>query len=123
MATTTERQRLRMDLGLQPDDAASLSDDIADDIYAEAGEFYADAGSAYAYARVIAIERLMAQAAPQVDYTQNESSEKSSQLTTNYQKLLERWQGKLDKAIALASGSTARFGRTQRIPARRRVGW
>ena len=77
MATETQRVRLRSDIGAT---VASLPDDDADDIFTEAGEKYTDADSITAYTRVLAIRRLMANAAKLTDYTQNESQEKQSQV-------------------------------------------
>lgn len=115
MATETERQRLRMDLGLQATDTTSLSDATADAIYAEADESYSDTSARNAYARVLALERLMAQAVTQVDYTQNETQEKSSQIFSHYEATLTRWQKKLEDAIRLASSGVVRLGQTKRI--------
>lgn len=118
MATETERQRLRLDLGLAADDTTNLPNTLADDIYTEAGESYTDSASLHAYTRVIAISRLMMQAASEVDHTQNESSEKSSQRYAHLAKELEKWQGRLDVAVGATQGSSARFGKPTRRPAR-----
>lgn len=118
MATETERQRLRLDLGLSADDTASLSDAAADAVFGEAAEEYTDVASIKAATRVIALTRLRVAAASSVDYDQNNSSEKASQRFAHLTTLLNEWQGKLDEAIADGRGSGVRSGRTTRKPAR-----
>lgn len=118
MATATERSRLRLDLGLAADDTTSLPDATIDDIFVEAGESYTDGASLLASTRVIALRRLRAQSASAVDYTQNNTTEKASQRFAHLTKLLDEWQKQLDTAVAGARGSSARFGRTTRKPAR-----
>lgn len=107
-----------MDLGLSATDTTNLPDATADALFVEAAESYSDTASILASTRVIAISRLMMQAASEVDHSQNESSEKSSQRYAQLAKELEKWQGRLAVAIAGAGGATARFGRTTRRPAR-----
>lgn len=118
MATESQRQRLRLDLGLAADDTTNLPDATIDDLFDEAGETYTDTASIKAATRVLAIRRLRVQAASQVDYQQNNSSEKASQRFAHLGALLTEWQGYLDEAIAGARTSAARFGRTTRRPAR-----
>jgi hypothetical protein len=118
LATETERQRLRLDLGFAATDTTSLSDPTADAIFEEAGEIYTDAASLLAATRVIAIRRLRAQAASSVDHQQNNSSEKSSQRFAHLTTLLNEWQGKLDEAVIDGRGSGVKSGRTTRKPAR-----
>lgn len=117
MATESQRQRLRLDLGLAADDTTSLPDTTIDDIFSEVEEEYTDAGSIKAATRVLAIQRLRAQAASSVDYTQNNTTEKASQRFSHLGQLLVEWQARLDEATA-ATRSTVRFGRTTRRPAR-----
>lgn len=118
MATELERQRLRLDLGLAATDITNMPDATADALFVEAGESYTDSASILASTRVIAISRLMMQAASEVDHTQNESSEKSSQRYAHLAKELEKWQGRLDMAVGATQGSSARFGKPTRRPAR-----
>lgn len=114
MATETERARLRSDIGA---DSTSLPDATADALFVEAGEMYTEAGPIAAYTRVLAIRRLMANAARLTDYTQNESQEKQSQIFAQLKQLLAFWQGELDDAIAAASTvGAARFGGLRRKP-------
>jgi hypothetical protein len=114
----TANERLRLDIGLEADDIASLPEAEADDIFAEAGESYTDTASIKAATRVIALQRLIAQAATMTNYTQNNTREESGKISDNYVRLLGIWQGYLDAAVAAARGSAARFGRTTRRPAR-----
>lgn len=118
MATTLQRQRLRLDLGFAADDTTSLSDAAADALFVEAGESYTDAASIHAATRVLYISRLLVQAAAEVDYTQNNTQEKASQRFAHLKELLAKWEKKLDDAIVVTTGSAARFGRTTRRPAR-----
>ena len=114
MATETKRSRLRDDIGA---DSTSLPDVAADAIFTEAEETYTDANSITAYTRVLAIRRLMANAAKLTDYTQNESQEKQSQIFAQLKQLLAFWQSELDSAVAAASTiGAARFGGLRRKP-------
>jgi hypothetical protein len=119
MATETERARLRRDTGT---DDVSLDDTAADDIFTEAGEVYTDATSAGAYARVLVINGLIAQAAKVTTYKQNETTENRSDLFKHLQALLDLWQKRLDDAVADADvaslGGGVRFGRVHRKPAK-----
>lgn len=116
MATESQRARLRDDIGA---DTTSLPDADADSIYTEAGERYTSADSIDAYARVVAIRRLMAVAAKQTDYSAGESSEKASQMFAHLRALLALWQDTLDAAEKAASTSgAARFGAKRQKPSR-----
>ena len=116
MSTATER--LRLDLGLAADDTTTLPDLEATDIFSEAGETYTDAASIKASSRVIALYRLMAQAATVTNYTQNASREESGTIFANYARLLALWQGHLADAVISANGGAARFGSMRQKPAR-----
>lgn len=118
MATETDYQRLRLDLGLDIDDQVALSDAKAALIFEEVEEGYTDATSIKAASRVLAINRLMIQAASDVDYIQNNSTEKASQQYAMLEKELLKWQAKLDDAVAGVGSGAARFGRPKRLPAR-----
>jgi hypothetical protein len=107
-----------MDLGFGPDDTTSLSDAAADALFVEAGESYTDAASIHAATRWIYIDRLLMQAAAEVDYTQNETQEKASQRWDHLNTLWLRWRKRLDDALLVVAPSAARFGRTTRRPAR-----
>lgn len=114
MATATERQRLRDDIGAN---SSALSDSDADEIFVEAGETYTDTASATVYTRVIAIRRLLASASRLTSYKQNESSESLSDVFKHLQELLKHWSGEVDEAIRANSGA-ARFGSVRRKPVR-----
>jgi len=121
MATTLEQQRLRMDLGFGPDDTASLSNEVIDDIFLEAGEFLTDSTSVAVNARVISIRRLLMQAANEVDYSKNRTSEKASQRHAQLEKELARWEAKLEQAITAAGDlGVVRSGKPMQQPARLR---
>ena len=119
MATTLEQQRLRMDLGFLPDDTVSLSNEVIDDIFLEAGEQYNDPTSVTVATRVISLRRLLMQAANEVDYQKNRTSEKASQRYAQLAKELERWEAKLEIAEISASESGAvRSGKPMQQPPR-----
>lgn len=119
MATVVDQQRLRMDLGLQPDDTASMSDAVIDAIFVEAGEYYTDPASAAAATRVLSLRRLLMQAANEVDYTKNNSTEKASQRYDHLTKELARWEDILSYVEAISGdGGAVRSGKPQTIPPR-----
>jgi hypothetical protein len=119
MATTVERQRLRMDLGFQPDDVASLSDAAIDAIFVEAGEYYTDPTVIAITTRVISLRRLLMQAANEVDYVANNSTEKASQRYDHLRKELERWEALQEAAEGLAlAGGGVRSGKPVKNPPR-----
>lgn len=116
MATSTERKRLRSDIGATE---ASLPNTEADDIFEEAGEDYTTTAEIKASTRVIAIQRLLASSARLTTYKQNQSSENASDVFKHLEKLLSYWQGELSKSEAV-SQSVVRAGRPRNIP--RRIG-
>lgn len=99
MAEEADFVSLREDTGLSE---TQLDDTKAEAIIAEAETKYpSNADAAFAYARVRALEKSWAKSTEEdVDYTQNEESERLGQRTTNKEKLLKHWQEKLDEAIA-----------------------
>lgn len=101
MADETDYALLREDVGVS---STKLDDTKAAAIFTEAEAKYAsNADAIFAYARVRALEKLWAKSAEEdVDYTQNEESEQLGDRTTNRQKLLTYWQGKLAEATAAA---------------------
>lgn len=118
MATQTERERLRMDLGFQPNDIVSLPDAIIDAIFIEAGELYEDPASALIATRVISLRRLVMQAANEVDYTKNNTTEKASQRYDHLTKEYDRWFRLLAQSEEEASGGSVRSGKPGRTPPR-----
>ena len=99
----TQYQRLRVDVGFAPDDTLSLPDEQIDDAYERANLLYTATTSVEAAARVIVLEQLYAAAVTSTDYTQNNSTEKASQLFDHYGKLLDKWNGALKSAISAAA--------------------
>lgn len=112
MATETQRTRLRADIGANE---TSLPTTEADDIFSQAGESYTAAAAIEAYARVIAIQRLLASSAKLATYRQNQSSENASDVFDHLDKLLTRWEKNLSKATT-GGQSVVKFGRTRSIP-------
>lgn len=98
MPTSAQLVRLRADLGL------AIDADV-DDLFEEAEESYT-AGSSLAYksARLIGIDRLLIQAAKEVDYQQNESQEKASQRFAQLKALRALW---VDDFTSAATGAKA----------------
>lgn len=118
MATATQRTRFWLDTGTT---AAVFSADEVDDMFTEAAETHTDEAAITAYTRVIGIQRLMANAAKLTDYTQNQSTEKQSQVFDHLKGLLSFWKGETDAAEASAAQSAsgnARFGGMRRKPSR-----
>lgn len=116
MATETQRKRLRSDIGAN---SASLPDGEVDDIFTEAGESYTGTAVIKAYTRVIAIRRLLANAAKLTDYTQNASQEKQSQVFKHLKDLLGYWESETATAVSNATtNGAARFGGLRRKPKR-----
>lgn len=118
MAELIDYQRLRMALGLRPDDESQIDNDQAELIFVQAGETYTDAAGITVYTRVLALDSLLMQAANDVDYTQNNTTEKASQRYAMLSKERDKWQKRLEEVIAAARSSAARFGRTKRKPTR-----
>lgn len=119
MATQLEQERLRMDLGFGATDELSLSNDTIDAIFVEAGEYYTDPASILVGTRVLSLRRLLMQAANEVDYTQNRTSEKASQRYKQLENELLRWEGLLEDVLALSGeGGSVRSGKPTQNPPR-----
>lgn len=115
MATEAQlRDRLRRDVGAN---STALSDADADALFEEAGETYSDAASAYAYARVLALQGILASSAKLTSYKQNESSENLSDIFKHLKELLKVWEDKTTDAVAAGGSGAARFGSVRRKPA------
>lgn len=97
MPDATDYARLRRDVGV---DADKLNDTQAQEIFAEAEELYDGPGSILAATRVIALQGFLAEAADEVNYTQNNASENLSDRFKNLEKLLAIWQQRLTDALA-----------------------
>jgi predicted ATP-dependent protease len=119
MATVVQQQRLRMDLGFEPDDLVSLSDATIDAIFVEAGEIYTSPASVEIAARVISLRRLVMQAANEVDYTNNETSEKASQRYSQLTREYDRWFRLLkDAEEEISENGNVRSGKPKQNPPR-----
>lgn len=115
MATDAQlRDRLRRDVGAN---STALSDADADALFEEAGETYSDTASAYAYARVLALQGILASSAKLTSYKQNESSESLSDVFKHLKELLKVWEDKTTDAVAAGGSGAARFGSVRRKPA------
>lgn len=112
MATETQRDRLRGDIGANE---TSLPNTEADAIFVEAAESYSTEAAIKAYTRVIAIQRLLASSAKLTTYRQNLSGENASDVFKHLDMLLDRWERNLTKATA-AGQSVVKSGRTRQIP-------
>lgn len=116
---TPNYESLRKDTG---NTISTLDDAAAQAVFDEAATLYS-AGAVYAGARLLLLlpdwQKATEEAA---DYTQNQESEKLSQIATAKKAYLDYWQGLVDKATALDKvanrPSAVRSGRTRRIPAR-----
>lgn len=111
-------QALRDDTGRTED---TLDDTAAEAKFVQAESLYPTAG-VYAGARVLLLRKDWQDASQQADYTQNEESEKLSQIADAKRALLLYWEGRVTADIAndtLLNGSSAvRSGRSTRKPAR-----
>lgn len=112
---TSSADRLRRDIGASE---AALSDEDAADLIEEAGETYADAATAAAYARVLALQGILASSAKLTSYKQNESTENLSDIFKHVKELLSVWEDKVTEAIDSAGSGAARFGGIRLKPAR-----
>lgn len=116
MATATDYQRLRDDIGAN---STTLSDAEAALIYAEAEETYTDAATIYADVRVIALRRIWASSAKLTSYRQNATTEDLSDVFKHLGQLLNYWEGQREAAVlASSTSSAARFGSMRQKPAR-----
>lgn len=116
MATEAQRSELRLDTGTV---TASLGDTEIDTIYTNAAALYADAASQDAYARIVVFRRLLAQAAPRANYTQNQTREDVAVLFDHYKQMVAYWEGELATATSAASANgMMRWGSMRRNPTR-----
>jgi hypothetical protein len=109
MATATEWQQLRDDLGHS---VTTLSDVEAEALYARA--LTTSPNTVNSTARVLGILQLLGSASKLHDYVQNNSSESASQVFRNLTQLLGIWQNQVAVEATGALPSSARFGRTRR---------
>lgn len=112
MATDLQRERLRADLSADDD---ALSDAEIDDAYTRASDQYGNNTAAVeASARVLVIRQLIAGAAKRADYTQNQSSERRSQVFDHLLALRAIYEGDLQAAL----DTTVEWGGLRRKPTR-----
>jgi len=105
-------ERLRRDVG---EDSSTLSDTDAIEITAEAAELYANLATARVACRVIALLRLTARSARQIDVAEGTDKQTFSQLFTHRKELLDYWQTQLDKAIQNEQSFGTNSGASQSI--------
>lgn len=97
MPTNDQRDAVRFDLDA---DGASLPDSTINMLYSRAeGLHGTNSAAVESQVRLYVVERLWAAAAKRNDYTQNESSEKASQIFSNLEKLRKRYADELEDAI------------------------
>jgi uncharacterized protein with PIN domain len=97
MPTELQRNRVRADVGASPE---SLSAAEIDDFYVRAAADYpASAKAQEEYVRILALEQFQAQAVARVDYTQNDSQRKASQIFAHFGKLIGHRQARLNKIL------------------------
>jgi hypothetical protein len=112
MATDLQRERLRADLGA---DDAALTDAEIEDAFTRAGDQHGDNTFAVeAAARVLILQQLIAGAAKRADYTQNQSSERRSQVFDHLFALRAIYESDLRAALE----SAAQWGGLRRKPTR-----
>lgn len=123
MATAEERDRLRADIGT---DGNTFSDAELDAMFTEAASVYADRGDevVYAYARIIAMRRLIAATIPQVaKYRSGESSEDRTPVLAGQQALLKIYEQAFEDTLQSAGGGALRFARLNRAKPKREREW
>ncbi len=100
MPTEIQRERLRADLDA---DHAALTDAEIDDAFARAEAQYATSAAVEACARVLCLQQLLAGAAKRADYSQNATSERSSQVFEHLLRLRALYMSALDAALGTAA--------------------
>lgn len=107
---------MRRDVGANE---ASLPDLDAQDYLDEAAESYgAGTASSKAYARVLAIQGILASSAKLTAYRQNNTQESANQIFDHLKDLLAIWEAKSDKAVAADGGGGVRMGGMRSVPKR-----
>lgn len=98
MATQTQRTNFRLDLGLN-DDETVFTDTEVNNIFTRAGAKYTATDVIEAYTRVIGCVQLRNKTANQVDYKENDSDEKLSQIFKNLDRMKADFAQALKEAI------------------------
>lgn len=119
-ATATEKTRFRRKLD---GDATSMPDAYIDAVFDEAEETYAGYERAVIFkqALVLGVDDLLMKSAKTVDYDQNQSSEKRSQIhkaLLNLRKILIG--DREDEIVASKNQVGVRFGKMKRVPTRQK---
>lgn len=100
----------------------SMPNDYIDDLFDEIESMY----SGYSRdvikqaALISGIDDLIIKATKLTDYTQNQSSEKRSQVIAALERVRARYQAKLDELLAKETGPAVRWGGMVKVPSRRR---
>ncbi len=120
-ATVTEIASLRRQLDA---DAAALPDDDINALWDEAEAGYPDYVTnrqiMFAVVRLSAWRELMVSASKRVDYKQNQSEEKLSQLLNNMALMEKRFEAQLNKLLIEATPPPVRWGGMRNHPPRKR---
>jgi hypothetical protein len=99
MATTTQRTDLRLDLGLA-DDETTFTNTEVDRLFTRAAAKYPGNTTARdAYVRVLACNQLRNKYVTAVDYEQNDSAEKLSQIFKNLEVMRKTFEADLADAV------------------------
>lgn len=100
MAEAADYLLLRQETGAT---TTQVSDALAETFFDEAATLYpSNAGAAYAHTRVRALRIAWGEASNLADMTQNEESERLSQIADAKKELLDYWEGQLAEATAAA---------------------
>lgn len=100
MAEAADYLLLRQETGAT---TTQVSDTLAETFFDEAETIYpSNTDAAYAHTRVRALRIVWGEASNAADYTQNEESERLSQIADAKKELLDYWEGKLNEATAAA---------------------
>ena len=102
MTSALYRARFRRAVGDPGGDEPLFETDDIDDKFDQAAEVYPDGSdeALLAQAVIYGFEDLMAVYATQVDYTANSASERLGSVFGNYEKLIKKWETKLQTALA-----------------------
>jgi len=117
MVTALQRNRLRVDVG-DRNTPPAFSDSEIDDLFLQASEsgYTTDLGQA-AFARLRAVERLLAGSANMTNYTANQSSESLSDMFAHLKDLRKIYDDDLAK-IDTVVGTSVMWGAPRKKPTR-----
>lgn len=118
MATAQQRYRLRRKLG---GTVEAMPDEYLNDLWDEAAETHIVYGddAVMLKARILGLDDLIMQASKDVDYQQNETSEKLSQRMKALQSEREKLEGDLAALVAENVGPGLGIGKMKPLPTRR----